>query len=168
MKTITISGTWRAKKAKPCKKIAQKLGELIAKKGYSLISGGGTGLSKMVVEGYRKNKGKKYIVYLPSAKMMKKVGEKIGPKPDKTIRLKGDYPERNLIMIRNSQALIALHGGLGSLAEVIHAANDYNIPTAVIHFGEFTKYIKTIPKLRKQVLIAKTPKEAIEFIEKKK
>ncbi|MCK4521646.1 MAG: LOG family protein [Nanoarchaeota archaeon] len=167
MKTITISGTSREKEAKSCKRLARELGKLIAERGYILISGGGTGLSKLVVESYHKHGGKKYIAYLPSIKAMRIVGEKIGPKPDKIIRLNCDYPERNLIMIRNSQALIAMHGGLGTLAELVHAAKDYQIPAVVIHFGKLTKYVKAIHEFKGKVFIAKTAKQAIDFIKAK-
>ncbi len=167
MKSITVVGTWREKKVKTCKHIAQELGKLIAEKNYAFISGGGTGLSKTVVESYRKHGGKKYITYRPALKFVRKVGEKLGPKPDKLIRIKGNYPEQNVTLVRNSQAIIAMHGGLGTLAEIIFAIKDYKIPVAVIHFGDFVKHIKAIPELRKNVFIAKTAKKAIDFIETK-
>jgi uncharacterized protein (TIGR00725 family) len=123
---IVMLGSWEKHKAALCKKEAEEIGKLLAEKGHILVSGGGTGVSELVVNSYRKNKGKQYICYIPSKEQMEKVGEELGPKPDKLIETNVDYPERNIIMVRECDALIALHGGLGTLTEIIHAIKDYN------------------------------------------
>lgn len=150
-----------------CNHIAMELGKLLAERGFSLISGGGMGISKCVVDSYRKHGGKHFTAYFPAQKFMNKVGEKHGPKPDKVIRLKADYPERNVVMVRNSSAVIALNGGLGTLSEVIHAAKDYGHPAVVIDYGKLAGYVRAIHDFGDKVHIAKTAKEAVDFIEKK-
>jgi hypothetical protein len=159
-------GSWEAHKAIECKKEAEEIGILLAERGHVLISGGGTGISKLVVEAYKKNKGKKYIAYFPSMKIMKKVGEEKGPKPDKVIETNVDYPERNLIMIRDCDAIIALHGGLGTIAEMIHATKDYGKKIALIDTKELAEWAKAIPPLKEKVFITKDIKKAIEYLEK--
>jgi hypothetical protein len=159
-------GSWQAHKAIECKKEAEEIGKLIAERGHVLISGGGTGISKLVVESYKKNKGKKFIAYFPSEKIMKKVGEEKGPKSDETIETNVDYPERNLIMIRDCDAIIALHGGLRTIAEMIHATKDYGKKIALIDTKELAEWAKAIPPLRDKVFITKDIKKAIEYLEK--
>ena len=70
---ILVIGTWKKEKAKECWEEANKLGELLAKNNHILVSGGGTGISELVVNSYKKNKGKKYIAYFPSKEEMEKL-----------------------------------------------------------------------------------------------
>ena len=163
---ICIFGTWQAHKAAECKKEAEEVGKLIAERGHTLVSGGGTGISKFVVESYRKNNGKKYIAYFPSKKIMKIVGENPGPKPDEVVETNVDYPERNLIMIRNCDAIVALHGGLGTLSEMIAAVKDYHMKVSVIDKGEFVDWVRAIKPLKEKVFITLDIKKSIEHLEK--
>jgi hypothetical protein len=164
---ICIFGSWQAHKAVEYKKEAGEIGKLIAERGHILMSGGGTGISKFVVESYRKNKGKKFIAYFPSEKVRKRVGEKKGPKPDEFVNTNMDYPERNLTMVKNCDAIIAIHGGLGTIAEMIHAVKDYHKKVSVIDKGEMADWIKAITPLKEKVFITKDIKKAIEYLEKK-
>jgi hypothetical protein len=163
---ILMFGSWQAHKAIECKKEAEEIGKELAERGHILISGGGTGISKLVVEAYKKNKGKQFIAYFPSEQIMKKVGEEKGPKPDKVIETNVDYPERNLIMIRNCDAIIALHGGLGTLAEIINAVKDYHKKVSVIDRGELVDWIKSISQLKEKVFITNDIKKAIDYLER--
>ncbi|HSU72457.1 MAG TPA: hypothetical protein VLJ21_01250 [Candidatus Binatia bacterium] len=167
MKSVTITGTWRQEEAMKCNHLAVELGKLLAERGFSIISGGGMGTSKCVIDAYRAHGGKHFTAYFPAKKFMDRVGEKPGPKPDKVIRLKADYPERNVILVRNSQALIALNGGLGTLSEIIHAAKDYGHPAVVIDYGKLADYVRAIHDFKGKVHIAKTAKDAVDYIEKK-
>jgi len=163
---ILLVGTWREKKAKKIQKEAKEVGQLLAERKHILISGGGTGVSKIVVESYKSNKGKKYIAYFPSEKEMKKVGEKRGPAPDQAIKTSFDYPERNVKMVKFCYGLIALRGGLGALTEIIHAVKDYNKKVAVIDKGELALWIKMIPELKRKVYITDNILKAIIYLEK--
>ena len=97
---------------------------------------------------------------------MKKVGEKEGPKPDKIIRTNLDYPGRNMLMVGKCGAVLVLHGGLGTLEEIIHAVKDYHKKVAVIDKGEIAYWIKCIHELKEKVFITLNIKEAIEYLEK--
>ena len=162
---ILIVGSWEKEKANHAKQEAEEIGKILAKEGHVLISGGGEGISELVVNSYRKNKGKKYICILPSKKEMEKVGENIGPKPDEIIDTGRDYPERNIELVRKCDAVIALHGGLGTLTEIIHAVYDYNKKVSVIDKGDLIDWIKAIPKLRDKLFITSDIKKAIEHLE---
>lgn len=133
--------------------------------GHILVSGAGTGVSELVVNSYKKNKGKQYIAYLTSKSEREKVGEEIGPEPDKVIETNLDYPGRNVKMIKEGDAMLALHGGLGTLAEIIEAVKDYNKKVSVIDFGDLANWIRAIPELHKKVLITKDVKEALKHLE---
>ena len=161
---ILIVGTWRKKDASKYKKVAGEVGKFLAEKNVELVSGAGEGISELVVNSYKKNNGKKYTAYLPSKKEMEKVGEKIGPKPDKIINTNLDYPERNVRMVRECSGVIALNGGLGALTEIIHAVKDYNKKVAVLNYGEISKWCKKIPQLEKEVFITKNIKKAFDYL----
>ena len=57
---IFVGGTWHKETAEKFAEIADKVGKAIANRGHILVTGGGTGMSKLVVEGYRSVNGKKY------------------------------------------------------------------------------------------------------------
>jgi len=153
IKSVTIIGTWRKAKALPAKKWAEQVGQLIAEQGLELISGAGTGISELVVNSYRRHGGKKYTTYLVAPKYMKIVGEKLGPRPDKIIQTKQDYPGRNLTMAKKTELAIALTGNMGVLEEIIFNAKDYNHPVIVIDGYPITDMVKALPNLKKQVKI---------------
>ncbi len=155
IKSITIIGTWRKSEARQFKTWAEKIGALAAKNNLKLLSGAGTGASELVVNAYRQSGGKKYTAYLVAAKYMKVVGEEIGPRPDKIIQTKLDYPGRNLLLAQNTELAIVLSGGLGTLEEIIFNAKDYRHPVIVIANSPIAKMVKALPDLKKYVKIAK-------------
>jgi len=59
-----------------------------------------------------------------------------------------------------------LHGGLGTLTEIIHAVKDYNKKVAVIDKGDIASWIKIIPELKEKVFLTNDIKKAIEHLEK--
>ena len=162
---ILVVGTWQKHKAAPFRKEAEELGRLLAAGGHALISGGGTGISEMVVDSYKSNNGKKYIAYLPALKYMREVGEKIGPKPDKIVKTNLDYPMRDALIVKNCDGIVALQGGLGSLTEIIHAVKDYNKKVSVISKGDLAKWVKAIPELKNKVLLTADIKKALKNLE---
>ena len=146
---ILIIGTWRKETALKFKNEAEQIDKVLAERGHILVSGAGTGVSEIVVNSYRKNKGGEYIAYIPSMKEMEKVGEKIGPEPDRIIKTGLDYPERNIGLVKGSDAVIAINGGLGTLTEIVHAIKDYNKKVSVVDVGELSEWIRHIPELKK-------------------
>lgn len=162
---VLVAGTWRRKEAEEVAGIARELGRAIAEAGHVLHTGAGTGISSFVVEGYREGDGEKYIAYLPDENVMKNVGEELGPKPDKIIMTNYDYPKRNVKMVKESDAVIALLGGLGTLTEIIHAVKDYDKKVAVIDVGELPSWIRNIPELESKVLMTDSVEEAVKYLE---
>jgi hypothetical protein len=163
---ILVIGSWEKCRAVSCKEEATKIGKLLAEKGHILISGGGTGVSEIVVNSYKENKGKKYTAYLPSKKEMEKVGEQLGPEPDEIIHTELDYPERNIIMVKNCDCVLACPGGLGTFTELIHATADYKRKVALIDKGDIVSWVKAIPYLKEKVFITSDINKALEYLEK--
>lgn len=152
---ICILGSWHAEKAAAVLKEAKELGEMLAKSGHVLVSGGGPGISALVVEAYKNAGGQKYIAYLTDYKIREKVGEEIGPEPDEKVETDLDYPKRNIKMVRESDIIVALHGGLGALAEMIHAVKDYGKCVYLIDRGILADWVKSIEELKEKVNIVK-------------
>lgn len=122
-------------------------------------------MSEIVVNSYRENGGKEYICYLPAQADMDKVGEKPGPKPDKLFQSDDvDYPQKDILLIKNSDCAIALNGGLGTLTEIIHGIYDYNKKVAVIDFGPLAEWVKSIKPIQDKVFLTKSVEEAIKYI----
>ena len=161
---ILVSGTWRREKAEQYRTEAEQVGMLLATRGHILVTGAGTGMSELVVRSYKVHGGSKYTAYLPSEKCRAEVGEELGPQPDEIIETNVDYPTRNVMMVRDIDAIIALNGGLGTLTEVIHGANDYNKRAAVIDRGELGQWIKNISDLERRVFLTSDPAAAVRYV----
>jgi len=163
---ILISGTWRKDVAKKYKRTAEELGKALAENEVEIISGGGLGISKRIVDSYRKNKGKKSTAYYPLRNSMKKVGEIPYLKHDKIIYTNLDYPKRNIKMVKDCDGLIVLTGGLGTLTEIIHAIKDYNKKVAVLNYDKIAKWCKSTFEIKKRVLLTKNINQAINYLKK--
>ncbi|MEA3248535.1 MAG: hypothetical protein U9Q73_02405 [Nanoarchaeota archaeon] len=163
---ILVIGTWQKEKALKFKDEAELVGKILAERGYILISGAGTGVSEIVVNSYRENEGIEYIAYIPSIKEMEKVGEKIGPEPDTIIKTELEYPERDVKLVKESDAVLAINGGLGTLTEMVHAIKDYGKKVSVIDVGELSEWVRGISELRDLVMLTSDVGEAIDYLEK--
>ena len=162
---ILIIGSWQKEKALKFKDVAEQVGKVLAERGHILVSGAGTGVSEIVVNSYRKNGGTKYIAYIPAIKEMEKVGEKIGPEPDVTIQTGLDYPGKNIELVKGSDAVIALNGGLGTLTEIVHAIKDYGKKVSVVDVGELSKWVRGISELKDSVMLTSDVGEAVDYLE---
>ena len=160
---IVIVGSWREENNYECENEAKEVGRLLALKGAVLVSGGGIGVSRLVVDSYRENGGEKYICYLPSKEEMKKVGDTIGPKPDEIIETNLDYPGRNLVMLKECDGVIALNGSLGALTELINAIIDYKKRVAVFDSGKLSIWINSIHQLKKKLLLTRDMEEVVNY-----
>lgn len=93
--------------------VANKLGEELSKKKYTVIYGGGSlGLMGALANGVLKNNGK-LISFIPSSL---KNNNFLSTKPFKTIYTK-DFVERKKLMIKKATIFIVLPGGFGTLDE---------------------------------------------------
>lgn len=131
---IFVSGTWRESFAAPFAGEGAKVGTLIARAGYHLACGPGTGMARHVVDGYRSVDGRAGRVrfYLPAQHYMEAVQEAIGDGYDDLIPSEHDYPMRNVWQVSLSSGLIAITGGDGTLEEILPALIDYRIPVGVL------------------------------------
>lgn len=130
---VFVGGVWRDEKALAYRAEARTIGTLIARNGLDLACGPGTGIAKYVMEGYRSADAQgKIRFYLPRQEEMDKVGEQICSEPDEIVRTEFDYPMRNIFQIGESDALIVITGGDGTLEEALAALADYRHPVAVL------------------------------------
>ena len=127
---ILVVGSWHPEKAKKYESQAQELGMCLGKKGHVLVASPNSGFQGLVAKAYKKNNGSEFIGYYPELKLMRKFGENILIEPDKKIYTKQDYPTRNLLQIKGSEAVIGITGGFGTLTELIASIHDYKLPTS--------------------------------------
>ena len=128
---VFVAGTWDKVKASGFGDFAASLGQELARRGYDVGCGPGTGISQFVIEGYRSVQPRGEVVFfLPSRSEMEKVGEAVGDGADRIVETNLDYPMRNLYQVRASDGLILVTGGDGTLEEAIVALADYKIPVA--------------------------------------
>lgn len=149
---ILVVGSWRSQNAAAVADVAHGLGAHLGERNDELVTGGGTGLSLLVVEAYRAAGGTRYTCYLTDDVVREAVGEEIGPDPDVCVATRLDYPGRNARMVRESDIVISLGGGLGTLGEIIHAAKDYGKPVFVLDGTEIAEWIRSIPPLAEEIV----------------
>lgn len=125
--------------------IAYQLGGLIAKQGWVLICGGGSGIMEAACKG-AKEQGGLTCGILPSFR-----GEEANPYLDIKIPTGLGYA-RNILVVRASDVLVAVDGRYGTLSEIAFALNEKK-PV----FGINTWPIKGIIKV-------KNPQQAIKKI----
>jgi len=98
-------------------KIAYSLGRLIAKEGWFLICGGGSGIMEAVCKGVREEGGLSCGL-LPSYD-----GREANPYLDIRIPTGLGYA-RNILVVRASDILVAIDGKYGTLSEIAFALNE--------------------------------------------
>jgi predicted Rossmann-fold nucleotide-binding protein len=127
---ILVIGSWRPKEANEYLAEARELGHLLAERGHILVASPSSGFQGLVAKAYKNSYGLHYVGYYPRLAFMEKVGEKALIEPDKKIFTNQDYPTRNLLQIKKSDAVIGVTGGLGTLTELIAAVKDYDLPAS--------------------------------------
>jgi uncharacterized protein (TIGR00725 family) len=146
---VFVAGTWNKRKATDFGDIAVSLGQELARRGYDLGCGPGTGISEFVIRGYCSVQPRGEIVfYLPSRSEMEKVRETVGDGADRIVETNLDYPMRNIYQIRAADGLILLTGGDGALEEALVALADYKIPVAgLVGSGSAIKALELLKPL---------------------
>jgi hypothetical protein len=128
-------------------KIAQELGSLIAKEGWTLICGGRTGIMEAACKG-AKSAGGVTVAILPSTD-----GKDANAFVDIKIPTGLGYA-RNVLVVRASDIIIAISGKYGTLSEIAFAFNE-------------DRYVIGINTWKiKGVIQVKTPQEAVSYIKK--
>ena len=155
---------------------AKELGILIGKNGYNVVYGGSNRSLMGVVTLYSRENGSKVIGVMP--KLLKNIGVEEG-NCTKFILTEG-MRERKAKMDELSQAVIALPGGFGTLEElsemIVQKQMGYNSKPIVIlniegYYNGLIDFFNTMIKEKfstqnsnELYFMAKTPKEAIEYI----
>jgi len=152
----------------------EELGRLIAKNNFNLVWGGGNkGLMKIISDSVKNNGGKIFGVTIEFLKDHRKMNA------DEMIITK-DFPERKKLLLKKSDAIILLPGGVGSFDEITEAIElkKHNIhlkPIVVLNIYNFYEGLKIqLQRMEKDGFLTKsldeflyfadTPKEAINYI----
>lgn len=167
---IFVSGEWRAEAVKAYGEKARRLGVLLAESSFDITCGPGSGITRFVLEGYYcvpKERRGQVIFYLPKLSEMKRVGEKMEFGADIVVKTGLDYPSRNVIQVKDADALIAITGGAGTTTEIIHAALDFQKPVAILdNSGPMAEAIKCLPSVKNEVFFAKDEVELVDYVKK--
>jgi len=143
---VTVVGGHKC--SKKIYRIAEEVGNLIARQGWILICGGRTGVMEAACKGAKKQGGLT-VGILPSSD---------GKDANKYVDVKiptGLGYARNILVVRSVDAVIAISGEYGTLSEIAFAFNEEK-PIAGIDTWE----VKGIKKV-------KTAKEAINYVKRK-
>mgnify|MGYP001564345762 FL=1 len=156
---------------------AKEFSRLLVEHGYYLVFGGSdTGLMKVVADEVQKNGGKVLGVSM-------QVFHHLAMKNADEMILAKDLGDRKAIMLDRAVAIVALVGGLGTLDELVHITElkrqkHHEKPIVVLDTDNFYEGLKIqferMEKdgfnqfdIREYIKFIETPKEAIEFINKK-
>lgn len=141
------------------RKAALQVGELIGRKGMTLVYGGARkGLMEILAQSCKQHGGRVYGV-IPDIIVERNL---VSDAPDITFRCV-DLNDRKAIMNRESDLLIALPGGIGTLDEVftVMAAGTIGIRCQPVVFynvdGCWDSLLRTIEDLMAQGLVSGTP-----------
>jgi uncharacterized protein (TIGR00730 family) len=113
---VTVFGSARFKEDHPYYQLAREVGALLAKAGFTVMTGGGPGIMEAANRG-AKDAGGKSIgcnIELPAE-------QKPNPYLDEWITFRHFYV-RKLMLVKYSYAFIALPGGFGTLDEIFEVA----------------------------------------------
>ncbi len=156
--------------------VTKQLGALIAKNNFNLVWGGGNrGLMKVIADSVQSNGGKVFGVTMELFKDHRRMNA------DEMIITK-DLPERKKLLLRKSDALILLPGGVGSLDEITEVIelkkHDIHLkPIVVLNTDKFYEGLKIqLQRMEKDGFLTKSldeflyfadaPQKAINYIKK--
>jgi uncharacterized protein (TIGR00730 family) len=114
---VSIFGSSRIKKADRFYRIAQEIAYLLAKEGYSIITGGGPGIMEAANKGAKKAAGKSIglNIHIPSEQ-----------KPNSYVETLLDFRYffvRKVMFVKYAKAFIILPGGYGTFDELFESLN---------------------------------------------
>ncbi len=162
------------------KKDARQFARLMVKNGYHLVWGGtDIGIMKVVADEVKNGGGKIYGVSM-------EVFHHLARKDADEMIIAKSLGERKAAMLEKSDAIIALVGGIGTLDEItdiieLRKTGHHNKPVIILNTDNFYEGLKIqIDRMRDEgflksnlkikldefVYFAKTPQEAIDYINK--
>lgn len=174
---ITVFGSARFKEGHPSYDLARKLGALLAREGYTVVTGGGPGLMEAANRGAKEAGGSSVgcNVVLPHEQ---------APNPylDRVITFRYFFV-RKVMLVKYSYGFVILPGGLGTLDEMteamtlIQTGKLYDFPVILVgkeYWNGFMEYVhNTLIKNGAVssrdldfVHVTDDPQEAIEIIRK--
>jgi len=164
---ILVVDTSNAEIAKKYTAQAEELGNSLAERGHILVASPSDGFQGLVAKIYKENNGHEFIGYYPELKLMDKVGEKILVEPDTKIFTKQDYPTRNLLQIKGSDAIIGITGGDRTLTELIAAVKDYQLSTSFYQGSSeiIDRFLKISPDFAKKINYGNNINELLNYLE---
>lgn len=127
---ILVVGTWNPVTSRKYSLQANELGYELARRNHILVASPSSGFQGLVAQAYKQSGGSEFIGYFPELKFMQEIGEDILVQPDVPIYTNQDYPVRNVLQIKNSDAVIGVTGETGTLTELIISIKNYKLPTS--------------------------------------
>jgi uncharacterized protein (TIGR00730 family) len=165
---VAVLGSARIEQPDPRWDQARALGGLLAKGGFTVVTGGYSGLMSAVSQGVSEGGGR--VVGLPMRHW-----DKLEPNPwNAELRWSDGYGARLDHLLRCA-AVIALPGGVGTLSEVSviwAAAQTEATPVTIVLLGEgwpplleaFRKHLVIGPDDLKLLRLAATPEDAVQAL----
>jgi len=154
------------------KKIAYDTGKAIANNGCILLTGGGKGISEFVANGAIKNGG--FCIGISPADNYKNHID-VFKNPtytfDTLIFTGFGHKGRNVVLVRSSDAVIALNGGVGTLNELTIALDEgkdigilSNSGLMINHFLDFYNKISEQRKFLGSLIVKDKPEELVKAL----
>ena len=116
-KAVSIFGSSRLKPTSKYYKLAEEVAYLLAKEGYAIMTGSGSGLMEAANKGAKKAKGKSIGLNIQIP---------LEQKPNKYVDLLLDFRYffvRKVIFVKYAKAFVIMPGGYGTLDEFTEAIN---------------------------------------------
>ena len=116
-KAVSIFGSSRLKATSKYYKLAEEVAYLLAKEGYAIMTGSGSGLMEAANKGAKKAKGKSIGLNIQIP---------LEQKPNKYVDLLLDFRYffvRKVIFVKYAKAFVIMPGGYGTLDEFTEAIN---------------------------------------------
>ena len=156
--------------------VTEQLGSLMAENEFNLVWGGGNlGLMKVISDSVQNNGGKIFGVTIELLKDYRKMNAN-------EMIITKDFHERKKLLLKKSDAIVLLPGGLGSLDEISEVIelkkHDFHLkPVVVLNTDKFYEGLKIqLQRMEKDgflnkpldefLFFADTPQEAIDYIKK--
>lgn len=113
---VTVFGSARYQAEHPYYELGRKVGRLLAKSGFTVMTGGGPGIMEAANRGAQEAGGRSIGCNIQLARE-----QKPNPYLDRWVRFQHFYV-RKLMLVKYSYAFIALPGGFGTLDEIFEVA----------------------------------------------